>query len=96
MQQVLDKPHGSPKQEDLATATAAAKKQMEAEKEGGDEDVSMASGVSMGSGDGSDYEGESSGSEEGEYCLNVDGSRRTCIPQLHRRRQSPQDVLVGR
>lgn len=98
---MLDKPHGPPKKEELATATAA-KKQVEAEKEGDgdDDDASTASGVSTGSGGGSDYEGgssegESSGSEEGDYCLNVDGSRRACAPQLHRRRQSPRDVLVS-
>lgn len=44
-----------------------------------------------GSGDESGSESES----EMEVCLNIDGSRRVCTPQLHRPRKHPKDVLGG-
>ena len=103
---MLDKPHGPPTVEELATASAATKqrKAAEATKEAGagtDDDASATSGVSTGASEaGSEYEGDSSSSDESEgegmYCLNVDGTRRPCAPQLHRRRSSPGDVLVSR
>jgi hypothetical protein len=107
--QALDKPHGPPTKEELTTATtaagaaAAAKQRQVGGKIGEEEDdeasvASTVSAVSGGSESGSDYEGDSSegsSGSEAEYCLNVDGTRRACSPQLHRRRQSPRDVLVS-
>lgn len=79
---MLDKPHGPPKQEELAGTAAAT------EQQGGRTDDDEASVASSGS-------EESTGSEASDYCLNVDGSSRVCAPQLRRRRQTPRDVLVS-